>query len=141
MSEQLKRLKRLGVTSYRRPGGDVVVRLVGPLDAVSAPRLMDEMLAVDPHADDRAVLHLGDVTDSAGVGALFYLEAFVRVRRARLVLSMSGRSAEATMTRLRLEPHFSCVGDQARGGQADVPGRRWAETAADQFVTVKEELL
>jgi len=106
----------LGITSYRSPGGDVVVRLAGALDSASAARMIEEMAAVDPRVGDRVVLHLADVTslESSGVGALFYLDAFVRTRRGRLVISMPSREAEGTIARLGLEHHFSFV--EAPGG-------------------------
>jgi len=112
MSEQWK---SLGVTSYRLLRGDVVVRLAGALDSASTPHLMDEMAAVDPRAGDRVVLHLADVTslDSAGVGALFYLEAFVRARRGRLVISRPGGASAGRVAGLTLERHFSFVEEPA----------------------------
>lgn len=104
-----RRRERSGVSSYRVRDRDVVVRLMGPLDATSKPLLMDEMAVVDPRAGDRVVLHLADVTvlDSTGVGALFYLEAFVRARHGRLMLSMPGDDIQGG--RRTLERHFCFV--------------------------------
>jgi anti-anti-sigma factor len=116
----------LSVTSYRVPGGDVVVRLVGALDSASAAQLMDEVAAVDPRAGDRIVLHLADVTalDSVGVGALFYLEAFVRVRRGRLVIAMPGGRAAGTITGSTVERHFSFVESPDEPGLGALASRR-----------------
>jgi anti-anti-sigma factor len=129
----------LRVSSYRTSSGDVVVRLAGALDSLSAPQLMDEVAAVDPRAGDRVVLHLADVTrlDSAGVGALFYLEAFVRVRRGRLVISMPG-DHPAGINGLTLERHFSFVDEPAapRAPRPTVPMYR----PRIRSVPVKEEL-
>ena len=118
--------KKVGVTSYRSPDGDVVVRLAGALDSASARRVIEEMAAIDPRAGDRVVLHLADVTslESGGVGALFYMEAFVRTRRGRLVISMPGGATAGTIMGLGLERHFAFV--NAPGGRLD----RWSVSGA-----------
>ena len=79
----------LGVATYRWPNGLVVVRLVGALDVLGAARLIDETTRIDPVAGEHLVVHMQDVTflDSAGIGALFYTEAFVKARGGHFTIS------------------------------------------------------
>jgi hypothetical protein len=68
---------------------------------------------------------LADVTslEPAGVGVLFYLDAFVRTRRGRLVLFRPGGGAVGTITGVALERHFSVVDEPGgpRGPRPTVP--------------------
>ncbi len=75
--------EKLGIATYRWPSGEVVVRLVGALDAAGADRLIDESTQIDLGPGDRVRLHMQDVTflDSIGIGSLCYIEAFVHARR------------------------------------------------------------
>ena len=79
----------LGIATYRWPNSRVVVRLVGALDVAGAARLIDETTRIDPVAGDHLVVHMQDVPflDSAGVGALYYTEAFVKARGGDFAIS------------------------------------------------------
>jgi anti-anti-sigma factor len=71
--------------------GRIGMRLIGPLDAVGATVLIDEISRRGPGPGDHLVLHLEDVTvlEPAGVNALAYVEAFVRSRGGHVSICAS----------------------------------------------------
>jgi anti-anti-sigma factor len=115
--------EKVGVATYRSLGGPVVVRLVGALDAAAAGRLIDEAAKIDPGVGDRVELHMQDVTflDSAGIGALCYLEAFVKVRGGDFAISAPSPPIRAVLESAGFGPDVDPHDDARHAG----PTRRW----------------
>jgi anti-anti-sigma factor len=126
----------LGIATYQWPDGRIVIRLVGELDASGAPRLIDETGRVDPHVGDRVVLHLADVTliDAAAIGALCYVDAFVRSRQGDLMFDSPSWKVRADLEAAGLADRI--VGDGQSGGIADAVAdhRRSLAGAGDEPV-------
>jgi anti-anti-sigma regulatory factor len=103
----------LGIAIHRWPNGPVVIRLAGSLDADGAARLIEAMSSLETGIGDRVALHadVGHV-DAAGVGALFYADAYVRARGGvlEIVPSPAVRAAlEGESVGLRLPTDPSAV--------------------------------
>ena len=126
----------LGIVTNHPPDGRIVIRLVGALDAAGASRLMDETDHIDPHVDDEIALHLEDVTfiDAAGVGALCYLDAFVRARRGELVIGSPSRRVKAVLEAVGLADRILGDGQSAVDPDASVSGRRGLAGAVDEKI-------
>jgi anti-anti-sigma factor len=102
--------EKLDVATSR--GADaLVIRLVGPLDAAGAARLIDEATRADPAAGDRVVVHLQDVTflDSAGIGALCYTEAFAKARGGDFAIAAPGPRIGAVLEAAGLGRYLDAI--------------------------------
>ena len=80
--------EQLGIATDRQTSGRVVIRSAGSLDGPGSEALIEETAQIDPHRGDHVVVRLDQVScvDAAGIGALYYLEAFVKARGGRFVI-------------------------------------------------------
>jgi anti-anti-sigma factor len=126
--------EQLGIATDRRPNGAVVIRLAGSLDAAGSEALIGETAQLDAHRGDDVVVRLDEVTcvDAAGIGALFYLEAFVRARGGRFILAAPPPHVGPILAAAGLGRHVRPSDDGAATIEASRGTRRYIDRAAHQ---------
>ncbi len=103
----------LDITTRQRSDGGVQVELSGELDLATAPKLEDELHAVEERGPALIVLDLQPLSfmDSSGLRALLAADARAREAGRRLVLIRGDERVQRVLKITRLDERLEIVDD------------------------------